>query len=433
MSNVCVLGLQWGDEGKGKLVDILSEEFDLVLRYQGGGNAGHTVVIGGEKFVLHLIPSGILRPGKQCVIGNGVVIDLETLVEEMDDLLRRGFEVTSQLLVSDRAHVVFPYHKLLDRLGDGLTGKPRLGTTGRGIGPCYADKMSREGIRIGELYDRSHFRQRLEEVVDLKNRLLTAVYGAQSLKFEPMYEAYCGYAERIEPCVCDTVEFLNRQAAEGKSMLFEGAQAALLDIDFGTYPYTTSSNTTTCGASAGTGLSPRQIDSVIGVAKAYTTRVGEGPFPTELHGPEGDRLREQGDEYGATTGRPRRCGWFDAVAVRHAIRVCGVDSIALTKLDVLGGQEKLHACTGYRLDGNVVGRFPADARELERVEPVYETLDGWEEDIGDAQCAEDLPTNAMVYVEALEDLLGVPVSSIGVGSDREQIIRRSGVNALSKS
>ena len=424
MSNVCVVGLQWGDEGKGKVVDVLSEAFDIVLRYQGGGNAGHTVVVDGEKYVLHLTPSGILRPGKVCVIGNGVVVDLQTLVEEIDHLSQRGIEVGSKLLISDRAHLVFPYHKIIDQLGDSADGKPRIGTTGRGIGPCYADKMSRLGIRAGELLDKEHFRTRLAEVLAQKNRLLQAVYGVDPIEFGPLYEEFCGYADRLGPMVADTVALLNQWADEGKRILFEGAQAALLDIDMGTYPYTTSSNTTTCGASAGTGLSPKLVHKTLGVVKAYTTRVGEGPFPTELTGELGEQLRENGGEYGATTGRPRRCGWFDAVAVRHSARVCGVDSLALTKLDVLTGHAVIRMCTGYRCNGTVQMRFPADARVLGALEPVYEDFPGWTEDITDAGSLDELPDNAQAYVRAIESIVGAPVSSIGTGCGRDQIIRR---------
>jgi len=424
MPNACVVGLQWGDEGKGKVVDILSQDFALVVRYQGGGNAGHTVVVDGEKFVLHLVPSGILRPGKQCVIGNGVVLDVETLMEEVDDLARRGIDVTSRILVSDRAHVVFPYHKILDRLSDVSQGKPRIGTTGRGIGPCYADKMSRQGIRVGDLVDSERFRELLREQLAAKNRLLQAVYGAEPIAFEPLYEQYCAYGKRLAPMVTDTVDLLNRSIEEGKSILFEGAQAALLDIDFGTYPFTTSSNTTTCGVPAGSGVSPKHIGHVIGVVKAYTTRVGEGPFPTELQDALGARLRERGGEFGATTGRPRRCGWFDAVGVRHSARVCGVDSLALTKLDVLGGEPVIRLCTAYRINGSVEQRFPADARVLDRVEPVYQEFEGWQEDIRGARCLEDLPRNARAYVRAIEEIVGARVSSVGVGNDRDEIIRR---------
>ena len=424
MSNLCVVGLQWGDEGKGKLVDVLSAEFDIVVRYQGGGNAGHTVVVNGEKFVLHLIPSGILRPETTCVVGNGVVVDPGALLEELDDLTARGVEVGSNLLISDRAHVVFPYHKIIDRLADTADGKPRIGTTGRGIGPCYMDKVARRGIRIGDFRNVASFYERLREVVAEKNLILTKLYGAEPLDLDSLYDEYCGYAERLRPMIADTVTFLNDSAEAGRSILFEGAQAALLDIDFGTYPYTTSSNTTAGGIAVGAGIPPRQIGQIVGVAKAYTTRVGEGPFPTELPGETGERLRERGGEFGATTGRPRRCGWFDAVAVRHSTRVCGVDSMALTKLDVLRGEPAIEVCVAYRVDGREVTGFPSDAATLERVEPVYESFPGWEDDIGDARDVDALPKAAREYVRALEDILGLPVSSIGVGSGRSEIIRR---------
>ena len=424
MSNVCVVGLQWGDEGKGKLVDVLTEEFDIVVRYQGGGNAGHTVVVDGDKFVVHLVPSGVFRPGAICVIGNGVVVDPASLVEELDELGERGIDISDNLLISDRAHMVFPYHKIIDRLGDTSDGKPRIGTTGRGIGPCYADKVMRNGIRVGELLDRDDFGEKLRRVLDLKNQLMTALYGTEPLEFGPIYEEYCGYAERLGPMIADTVELLNDAAEDGKRILFEGAQAALLDIDYGTYPYTTSSNTTTGGVATGAGVSPKLIGTVVGVAKAYTTRVGEGPFPTELDDAVGERLRERGAEFGATTGRPRRCGWLDSVAVRHSTRVCGVDSIALTKLDVLQCEPVVRMCIGYGYRGEILKCFPSDISKLQRIEPVYRDFQGWQDDISRVKQTDDLPEAAKAYVRAIEKIVGLPVSSIGVGSDREQIIRR---------
>ena len=424
VSNLCVVGLQWGDEGKGKVVDVLSEGFDLVVRYQGGGNAGHTVVINGDKYVLHLVPSGALRPGTLCVIGNGVVVDPGALLEEIDELASRGMEVAGGLFVSDRAHMVFPYHKIMDQLADTADGKPRIGTTGRGIGPCYMDKVGRRGIRVGELLDKQRFRERLRETLAEKNRALTRLYDADPLDFDLLFEEYCGYAERLKPMIADTVDLLNRSVREGRRILFEGAQAALLDIDFGTYPYTTSSNTTAGGVATGTGLAPRHVGHVTGVVKAYTTRVGEGPFPTELSGELGERLRERGGEFGATTGRPRRCGWLDAVALRYSAEVCGVDSIALTKLDVLGGLPIIKVCVSYGYDGGVLDRFPADASKLPSVEPVYREFGGWEEDISAAREMESLPGAARAYIKAIEEIAGAPVSSVGVGSGRKEIIRR---------
>jgi len=423
LANLCVVGLQWGDEGKGKLVDVLSKEYDVVVRYQGGGNAGHTVVVDGRKYVLHLVPSGILRPGCVCVIGNGVVVDPATLVEEIDGLKAQGVRVEENLLISDRAHMVLPYHKIIDKLADTEDGKPRIGTTGRGIGPCYSDKVSRQGIRIGELLDKAEFGKRLREALVQKNRVLTALYGAEPLAFEPLYNEFCGYADRLRPMIRDTVDVLNTYADQGKSILFEGAQAALLDIDYGTYPYATSSNTTTGGVATGAGLPPKSVGHVIGVAKAYTTRVGEGPFPTELQDDLGARLREHGGEFGATTGRPRRCGWFDAVSVRHSTRVCGADSIALTKLDVLGGMGRIRVCVAYRHGSEILKRFPSSCAVLRSVEPVYEEFEGWEEDISQARSVKTLPKAAKDYIRAIEERVGLPVSSIGVGSGREEIIR----------
>lgn len=424
MSNLCIVGLQWGDEGKGKLVDVLAEEFDVVVRFQGGGNAGHTVVVDGEKYVVHLVPSGVFRKGAMCVIGNGVVVDPASVVAELDELAGRGIDVSGNLLISDRAHMVFPYHKLLDTLDDNAEGKPRIGTTGRGIGPCYADKMSRQGIRVGELRDRKRFAETLRAAVAQKNRHLQALYGAEPLDFDEVLAEYLAYADKLVPMIADTVGFLNDAMDQGKRILFEGAQAALLDIDYGTYPYATSSNTTTGGVATGAGVPPKQIGEIVGVAKAYTTRVGEGPFPTELHEATGERLRERGGEFGATTGRPRRCGWLDAVALRYTTRICGIDSIALTKLDVLGGEKTVRACVEYRLRGEPVGRFPSDVSVLEQVEPVYREFEGWDEDISAARTFGELPEAAQRYVRAIEEMVGLPVGSVGVGSSRDQIIRR---------
>ncbi len=423
--NLCVVGLQWGDEGKGKIVDVLTEQFDIVARYQGGGNAGHTVVIGSDKFVLHLIPSGILHSGKDCVIGNGVVIDPEQLMSEVTELRERGIEVGRNLHISDRAHVVFPYHKRLDELDGRKAEGRRIGTTGRGIGPCYSDKMARTGIRVAELYDREQLRERLKQNVEEKNRLLVKVHGLEPMDWKPIYDDYVRYAEQMREFVGDTISFLNDAAKKGKRILFEGAQGVMLDVDFGTYPFISSSNASPSGVAAGTGISPKLIGRVIGVAKAYCTRVGEGPFPTELKGKLGELLRERGGEYGATTGRPRRCGWFDAVAVRYAITVGGVDALALTKLDVLTGQKKLAVCVAYRCDGRTVEEIPAGASELAKCEPVYEELPGWDADIAACESFEELPPEAKQFMRKIEAVLGVPVEMLSIGEDRNQLVQRT--------
>jgi len=424
MSNVCVVGLQWGDEGKGKIVDVLTQECDVVVRFQGGSNAGHTVVVRGEKYVLHQVPSGILHAGRLCVIANGVALDPERLIVEMDGLCARGVEIDDNLRISDRAHVVFPYHKVLDSLDVSLGHGQKIGTTGRGIGPCYADKMGRTGIRMVELYRPDHFRERLRVNVEEKNRKLASLKDGRSLDWREIYEVYVQYAERLKPYVCDTVALLNGLHAEGKRILFEGAQGALLDVDLGTYPYITCSNASACGAAAGAGLPPKAVGRVVGVTKAYTTRVGEGPFPTELNDDVGESMREKGGEYGATTGRPRRCGWFDAVAVRHSATVNGVDSIVITKLDVLGGRPEVKISTGYRFNGETVSHFPADAFILERCDPVYEVLPGWSEDIGNCREFAELPRKAQEYVRRLEQAIGLHVDTISVGQDRTQTIKK---------
>jgi len=422
MDNLCVVGLQWGDEGKGKIVDAVAEEFDIIVRYQGGSNAGHTVVVDGDKFVLHLIPSGILHPGKLCVIGNGVVVDPGTLLAEVTELRRRGVHVGENLAVSGRAHVVLPYHKLLDRL-DERKGR-KIGTTGRGIGPCYADKMSRTGIRMVELLHPETFRERLRVNVEQKNRILQLLHGQQPLSFENVLDEYLGYARELRDLVKDTVTLLNRACREGKRILFEGAQGALLDVDFGTYPYISCSNASASGAATGTGLPPKAISRVLGIMKAYCTRVGEGPFMTELDDPIGGLLRERGGEYGATTGRPRRCGWFDAVAVRHAATLCGADSLALTKLDVLTGLKDIRIAVNYQLNGKRIDVLPADCRLLSGCTPVYRSYPGWEEDISRCRHFEALPPQARAYVRALEEEVGVPINFISVGQDRNAVIRR---------
>lgn len=425
MQNLCVLGLQWGDEGKGKIVDLLAADFDIVARYQGGSNAGHTVCIGDEKFVLHLVPSGILQ-GADCVIGNGVAVDPILLVKEIDALQERGIRVEGRLFVSDRAHVVMPYHKALDgQDGRGPSG-PRIGTTGQGIGPCYADKTARMGIRMVELLRPESFRNRLQESLPVKNRLLRSLFGLPPIRLEDVFEPYAAVADRLRPLVCDTVSLLHEAMAQGRRILFEGAQGVMLDLDFGTYPYVTSSHPGVSGILSGLGISPKAIGTVAGVMKAYTTRVGEGPFPTQGDPATDERLRNRGGEYGATTGRPRRCGWFDAVAVRHAIRLNGVDTIALTKLDVLAGEREVRVCTAYRCNGARLSVFPPEADSLERCEPEYETFHGWPPDMGRVTRFEDLPPEARRYVEALETLVGVPIGAVSLGPERDQLVLREG-------
>jgi adenylosuccinate synthase len=426
MSNACVVGLQWGDEGKGKVIDILSEEYDIIVRYQGGGNAGHTVVVSGEKFVLHLIPSGILHPGKKCVIGNGVALDPTLFLEEVEKLKERSVSVEDNLFVSDRAHLVFPYHKLLDHLSESEKGADKIGTTGRGIGPCYADKMARVGLRVVDLYHPEHLKHQIQKNVEEKNRLLQGLYNAPPLKWEEIYEEYSGYAQKMEPYVCDTVEYVNEAVKASRRLLFEGAQGSLLDVDFGTYPFITSSNATACGVASGAGVSPKQIHKIYGIMKAYTTRVGGGPFPSEVENALGEQLRSRGGEFGATTGRPRRCGWFDAVAVRHAIMINGVDEAILMKLDVLDGQETLKICVGYKCDGKVYNRFPPDLPLLSQCEPVYEERPGWTQDTSGCTSFQELPRQARDYVKYLGKLLNLKITMISVGPDRKQIIRLSG-------
>lgn len=424
MNNLCVIGLQWGDEGKGKIVDVLTEGFDVVVRFQGGSNAGHTVVVNGEKFVLHLIPSGILHEGKLCVIGNGVAVDPPLLLREIEELGRQGIRVEGNLAVSDRAHVVFPYHKELDRLEEADAGRRKIGTTGRGIGPCYADKNSRAGIRVGEMLRKDGFARKLDLCVAKKNRLMTMLYGAEPLSYQSMLNEYLDYAERLRPYVRDTLAMLSTAEADGKRILFEGAQGTLLDVDFGTYPYITCSNASTAGISAGAGVPPRMVGEVIGITKAYCTRVGEGPFPTELDNALGQTLRERGGEFGATTGRPRRCGWLDAVALRHSIAVCGVDEITVTKLDVLSGLESVSVAVSYQSNDQELKRFPADAETLQECQPVYESFPGWKEDLSGCRRFSDLPANAQRYVSAIENILDVHVDSISVGSERDALVRR---------
>jgi len=424
MANKCVVGLQWGDEGKGKIVDALVGECDIVARYQGGSNAGHTVVVGDEEYILHLIPSGILHKDKYCVIGNGVVVDPAQLLAEVRELQQRGIDVEGRLLVSDRAHMVLPYHKRLDVLGESSLGKSKLGTTGRGIGPCYADKMARRGVRMSACRYPERLRTRLAELVEEKNRILVSLHGAEPLEAEAVCDEYVEYARAIEPFLADTTVYLNQAIGEGNSILFEGAQGTLLDVDLGTYPYVTSSNGTVGGIAAGTGIPPSAVGDVIGVLKAYTTRVGRGPFPTELPSGLQEQIRARGKEFGATTGRPRRCGWLDAVAVRYATMINGVDEIALTKLDVLGDLATLRICTAYRYNGALVSTFPADLAEVPECETVYEELPGWKGDISRAKRYRDLPDATRRYVEAVEQVAGARIRWVSTGRRRDQILEK---------
>ncbi len=422
MSNTCVIGLQWGDEGKGKIIDILAKDYDIIVRYQGGGNAGHTLIIGDEKFVFHLIPSGILHPDKKCVIGNGIVLDPKLFLDEIEGLSKRNIDVSGNLFVSDRAHVVLPYHKKLDMLIEKQKGVSMIGTTGRGIGPCYTDKIARTGIRIADLLNKDQFKEKLKINVEEKNRLFVNLYNDEPLSWKDIYEEYSAYAEKISPHVCDTVDLMASALKENKRILFEGAQGTLLDVDFGTYPYTTSSNAAAGGVSSGIGVSPKQIHNIIGITKAYTTRVGSGPFPTEVEGEQGEHIRKKGGEFGSTTGRPRRCGWFDAVAIQHSVRISGVDSLIVTKLDVLDDQETIRICTGYKNGNKIYKNFPADLEILNSCEPVYEEVSGWREDTSEVKNVEGLPENARNYIRTIENIVGVKVDMVSVGPERLQII-----------
>jgi adenylosuccinate synthase len=417
-----IVGAQWGDEGKGKIVDLLSEKADIVARYQGGANAGHTVVIGGDKFVLHLIPSGILQPNTTCVIGNGVVIDPAALLHEIDLLTKQRIQVRGRLLISHRAHLVMPYHKLLDQSKEELDVQNKIGTTGRGIGPAYVDKAHRMGIRLVDLLDEKTLKEKICQNLLEKNVILNAVYGKAPLDAEAILREYREFDEQIDPYVSDISRDLNQAIAAGKTILCEGAQGALLDVDFGTYPYVTSSNPTSGGACTGLGIGPTKIDQVMGVIKAYTTRVGMGPFPTEIQNELSGQLRSLGHEFGATTGRPRRCGWFDAVVANYSAQINGIDSWALTKLDVLDTFAEIKLCTAYRYRGKELKTFPAEIHILENCEPVYETFRGWQCATANARRFDDLPRQAQEYLDAIAQITATPIRIISVGSDREQTI-----------
>ncbi|MCW2501361.1 MAG: adenylosuccinate synthase [Frankiales bacterium] len=421
MPALVLIGAQWGDEGKGKATDQLGGSVDHVVKFNGGNNAGHTVVIGNETYALHLLPSGILSPGCTPVIANGVVIDLGVLFQEIDGLEARGID-TSKLVVSADAHVIASYNRILDKVTERFLGSRKIGTTGRGIGPTYADKMNRLGIRVQDLFDEKILRAKVEGALELKNQVLVKVYNRKAVTVESVVEDLLSYVDRLRPMVRDTGLLLSNALDEGKTVLLEGGQATLLDVDHGTYPFVTSSNATAGGACTGSGIPPNRIDQVIAVVKAYTTRVGEGPFPTELHDADGERLRANGHEYGTTTGRPRRCGWYDAVIARYAARVNGVTDFVLTKLDVLTGWEKIPVCVAYEVDGKRFDEMPMTQTDFHHATPVYEYFDGWTEDITTARTFDDLPKNAQLYIRALEEMSGAPFSSVGVGPDREQTL-----------
>ncbi len=426
MPNVVVVGAQWGDEGKGKVVDLFTEHAQVVVRFQGGNNAGHTLVVGGEKTILHLIPSGILHAGKTCVIGNGCVVDPEVLCGEIDKLRSKGFLADDdQLKISEQAHVIMPWHKRIDALREGAAGAAKIGTTGRGIGPTYEDKVARRGVRVFDLVRKDRFEAAVKRAIGAANAAIVQL-GGEALDEAAVIATYAAFGQRLARHAADTSLYVSAKVKGGAHVLFEGAQGTLLDVDHGTYPYVTSSNTVAGNAAVGSGLGPTWIDHVVGISKAYTTRVGSGPFPTELEDATGQKLRDVGQEYGATTGRPRRCGWFDAVVVRYAARVNGLWGLALTKMDVLTGFPEVSIAVGYELDGERVDELPCDVEELARVKPVYETLPGWSERLAGCRRYEELPIEARRYVERIEQLTGVPVIAVSVGADRlETILRRN--------
>jgi adenylosuccinate synthase len=423
MPAIVLIGAQWGDEGKGKATDALGSRADYVVKFNGGNNAGHTVVVGGEKYALHLLPSGILSPGCVPVIGNGVVIDLQVLFSEIEGLTSRGIDC-STLLVSANAHLIPSYNRTLDKVTERFLGKRKIGTTGRGIGPTYADKMNRIGVRVQDLFDEHILQQKVEGALDQKNQLLVKVYNRRAIAADQVVEELMSYVERLRPLVADTSLVLGRALDAGKLVLFEGGQATQLDVDHGNYPFVTSSNATAGGACTGSGVPPTRIDRVIAVAKAYATRVGEGPFPTELFDPDGERLRTVGSEFGTTTGRPRRCGWYDAPVARYAARINGVTDFVLTKLDVLTGFDRLPVCIGYDVDGTRFDEIPLTQTDFHHATPVYEYFDGWTEDVSHARAFEDLPKNAQRYVLALEEMSGARISAVGVGAERDATIVR---------
>ncbi|MDP8253061.1 MAG: adenylosuccinate synthase [Candidatus Kaelpia aquatica] len=419
--NKILIGTQWGDEGKGKIIDWLSEDVDLIVRYQGGNNAGHTVVVGDDKYVFHLIPSGILHRDKVCVIGNGVVIDPKVLIEEMEGIVSKGYKVEPEnLIISDRAHVVFPYHRVWDKLKENQLGDLKIGTTGKGIGPSYVDKFDRLGIRMIDLLNEGTLRKKLKINLEIKNNILTKVFNYQDFDLDEIYQDYLGYAKTLAPFVRDCALYIDEAFRSGKSVLFEGAQGTFLDIDFGTYPFVTSSSTLSGGACIGSGVGPTKIDRVVGVAKAYTTRVGEGPFPSQFEDDLMEKIRSKGNEFGATTGRPRRCGWFDASMVHYAVKINGIDEIALTKLDVLDSMEKIKICIGYRYNGKTCQYPLADFNFWQEAIPVYEEVEGWCEDTSAARSLSELPVNTVKYIGRISELIESEISIISVGSKRAQ-------------
>ena len=426
MATVVVVGTQWGDEGKGKVTDYLAEQAHVVARYQGGNNAGHQIRLNGQKFNMHLLPSGYLYEDKVCLLGNGMVIDPRALLEEMNYIHKQGVK-TGKLVISDRAHVVMPYHIRLDELEEERKSMQKIGTTRKGIGPAYMDKAARIGIRIADLLDPDEFRRKLELNVDEKNRLLHRYYETDGFDVDAIYDEYLSYAEQIRPYVTETSVVLDEAISHGQDVLFEGAQATMLDLDQGTYPYVTSSNPVAGGVCIGAGVGPTKINKVIGVVKAYTTRVGEGPFVSELNNELGERLREEGHEYGVTTGRPRRVGWFDSVVTRHARRVSGLDAIAVTKLDILSIMDELKICVAYRLDGREITHIPASLSALGRCEPVYETMPGWKTDISHMRSFEELPVEAQHYLKRIEELTGAEIVIFGTGAEREQMVEMTPV------
>lgn len=415
-----VLGAQWGDEGKGKIVDLMSEDADIVVRYQGGANAGHTVSFDGKTYVLHLLPSGIFHENVVCVIGNGVVLDPLALIEEINIIKNAGVNINGRLLISHNAHLIMPYHKLLDKLYE--QGEEKIGTTGKGIGPAYVDKYARVGIKVIDLLNKDTLCKKIKKNIESKNEILEKIYHTEKLDVEKILNDYLDFAEKISEYIADTAVYLNEAIKKGKKILLEGAQGALLDVDHGTYPYVTSSNPTAGGASTGSGIPPTKINGVIGVIKAYTTRVGEGPFPTELKNEIGNYLRERGGEYGATTGRPRRCGWLDVVSLKYSIMINGIEKLALTKLDVLDELDEIKICTAYKIDGRITEKFPTDPDTLSKVEPVYETFKGWKEKTSNVNSYCDLPDEAKKFIEMIELFTNTKISIISVGADRKQTI-----------
>ncbi|GAA0178178.1 adenylosuccinate synthase [Clostridium sediminicola] len=423
MSAFIVLGAQWGDEGKGKMTDYLAEDADVVVRFQGGNNAGHTVVVGDAEYKLHLIPSGILYDDKLNVIGNGVIVDPKALFDEINYLKGLGIKITpDKLKISDRAHLIMPYHRVLDGLKESARGKNDIGTTKKGIGPCYSDKASRSGLRMCDLLHLDVFKERLEMNVEEKNKIIE-MYNGEKVDFQAIYEEYVGYSKMLKDFITDTSVVVYDSKMQNKNILFEGAQGTLLDIDHGSYPYVTSSNTTGGGVCPGAGIGPTMIDSAVGIAKAYTTRVGKGPFPTELVGEMGDLIRTKGFEYGVTTGRARRCGWLDLVILKSAARISGLTSFAVTKIDTLAGLDKLKVCVGYKLDGKVIDYFPASLEDVARCEPIYEEFEGWDESIADARSYEEIPKNAQIYLKKIEEFTGIKISIVSVGPKRDQTMR----------